>query len=400
MTVSYLPRIERKCCCDDPEQCDCLGDCNDFGALGSENAASCMECCWSPGDAIRYKHVWGQTAEIRRETQYPGLNPFGCNGVQCADVTYAGGAIEVEYIAFGCSTDCPEVNPGRVKILFALNIKFPGVYFDDGLQSYAVAGPGWKYSLQQYLALTCQSVNGDGTGAGDYQWHWYSACDLPLQVPVCVAPCRVGCQDIQYDTCDQSPTCPYCDGSSGLPVNGPDFSNCEHCIDAVADCGGLRAYCAYRWVTSECAKNGNAYGQFANPNTGVIECGYGCEPDAVVGQYHPVQTCEMAYFQTLEILPPAGAARQCRWHEWVEESVAKQCCRSAANKGGEEISLPDPMSAVSVPDQSWPSTGWTQVGADPCDCFQSLTEPASCAEVECPATTTLVAAGVKAVCNA
>ena len=396
MTVSYLPRTKRKCCCEDPLACDCLGDCNDHGVdEGTLQATGCIECCWSVGDAIRFKHVWATTQEMRRETQYASLPTHG-GRPQCADVTYEGGSIEVQYIAVGCSTVCPEINTDRVKIIFALDEKFGGVYFDNAEQSWTVAGPGWKYNLQQYLAVTCQSVNADGSGAGDYEWHWYSACDLPLMIPVCVAPCRTGCQDVPYEPCNGTTPRPYCDGSSGLPVHGPDWSNCEHCIDAVADCGGLRAYCGYRWVASECAFSGNAYGQLdQNP----IVCGNGCETDMVAGAYHPVETCELAFFQTLEILPPAGATRQCRWHDTTVDAVVYKCCRSAANRGGTEISQPDPMSAVSIPDQSWPGTGWTQVGPDACDCFQNPTTPASCAEWECPATTSLVATGVKVVCN-
>jgi hypothetical protein len=385
------------CCdCANEPTCNCLGDCNDLGAAGSTTASGCWDCCWSTGDAIRLKATWTGTA-TRRETLYASLPQHG-GAPQCADVTYQGGSIEVEYIVVGCSTSCPEVYAGRVKVLFALNTRFGGAVWDAGSQQYVVNGSGFTYPLKQYLALTCQQVT-DGVGDGDFHWHHYNSCETPLQLPVCVTPCRTLCQDVSYEPCNGTTPRPYCSGASGLPVHGPDFYQCEHCVDAVVDCGGLKAYCLYRWVTSECAFNGNAYGQL---NQSPIVCGNDCETEMVAGAFHPVETCLVAFAQTLELAPPTGSSRNCLWHEWTdgEPPVDRQCCRAAAKvPGGTDIDVPTSPTQPSLGNQSWPSTGWTYSGAgDACDCFQNPQTVTSCDPVECPDITTEVSTGVLTVC--
>lgn len=385
------------CCnCSNEPTCNCLGDCNDLGASGSTSASGCWDCCWSTGDAIRFRADWaGSGSSTKRETLYASL-PSHQGRPQCADVTYEGGSIEVEYVVVGCSTTCPEVYPGRVKVIFALNTRFGGVVWSPAAQHYVVETATWRYRLKQYLALTCQSVT-NGVGDGDFAWHWYNTCETPLQLPVCVAPCRTQCQDVQYEPCNGTTPRPYCDGGSGLPVHGPDYFNCDHCVDAVVDCGGLKAYCIYRWTTQECAFNGNAYGQL---DQSPVVCGNDCETEMVPGNFHPVETCTTAFVQTLELVPPAGSSRNCLWHEWTVEGVDYQCCRAAAKvPGGTDIDVPTTPTTPAVANQSWPGTGWTYSGAgDDCDCFQNPQTVTSCDPVPCPAVSTAVSTGVETVC--
>ena len=369
------------CCnCANEPTCNCLGDCNDLGAEGSQSAANCWGCCWSLGDAIRLKANWaGSGQQFRRETQYAA----GGSG-RCADVSYSGGEIEVEYLVVGCSTTCPTGFAGRTKVLFALNTRFGDVEWSAADQSYVVQNSAWRYKVRTQLALVCESEE----DAGDHAWRWFNDCNSPELLPVCVQPCRDGCVDVAYSQCNGGTNSSYCSGGSAIAVHGPDYYQCEHCVDAVVDCGGLKAYCVYRWVDSECAYNGNAYGQLA---TDPVSCGNDCE-DNMSGSYHPVETCLTAFAQTLRLEPPVGSSRACLWHEWTAGGVDYQCCRSAAKvPGGTDIDVPTTPTTPTVGSHSWPSTGWTYSGAgDPCDCFQSPQTVTSCVPTQCPAVTTAV----------
>lgn len=325
---------------------------------------------------------------MKRETQYA---PGGVG--KCADVYYSGGSIEVEYIVVGCSNECPDVFAGRTKVLFALNTRFGGVEWHPGSSSYVVQTSAWRYVLRTKLALVCESSE----DAGDHAWRWFNVCDDPQPLPVCVDVCRDSCVDVTAAQCNGVSSSSYCSGGIGIPVHGPDFYNCEHCIDAVVDCGGLKAYCLYRWTTSECAWNGNAYGVL---DTDPTSCGNGCEDAMIPGQFHPVETCLTAFAQTLRLEPPVGSSRSCLWHEWTEGGVDYQCCRSAAKTpGGTDIDVPATPATPTVNPHSWPSIGWTYTGTGaPCDCYQNPQTVSSCVPTQCPATTSAVSSGTKVVC--
>jgi len=382
--------VHRCCECSDDGACNCLGDCNDFDKDGSQQLAGCWDCCWSPGDAIRWKASWGGANIQRRETLYPG---FGGGGPQCADVTYAGGDIEVEYVVVGCSKECPPVDTTRVKVIFALNTEFGGLEFIKGV-GWVKQTAQYRYRLQNYLALVCQTVT-DGEGNGDFKWYTYTNCDIPPELlKPCVSLCQTDCTDVDYDPCNGQTPDSFCNGGSGIQPPSPDWYNCPRCVDALVSCGGLKAYCCYRWVDSECAFNGNEYGEYFNQQTGQFECGYGCGADATPGRFHPITTCETAVVQTLELAPPAGAERHCEWHEWTVEGIDYHCCRDAQETGGSDLVVPPAITSDCPTDQSYPDD-WT--GSE-CDCTVNPQAPANCLPVPCNAITTLVSDGAKEVC--
>lgn len=381
-----------RCCqeCDENAACNCLGDCNDFQNEGAKQAAECWDCCWAPGDAIRLKATWGGSLQ-RRETFYPGLNNAG---PKCADVTYQGGEVEVEYVVVGCSRQCPLFETDRVKVIFALNTDFGDVEYLKSEQKWVVQTDVYRYVLETYLALVCQTVT-DGEGNGDWRWVEYTSCAIPPRLlSPCVALCQTDCQDVDYVPCNQIPTDSFCAGGIGLQPPSPDFYNCERCVDALVSCGGLKSYCCYRWVDSECAFNGNEYGLYVNAQ-GQPECGYGCGADAV-GGFHPITTCLTAVVQTLELAPPNGSTRHCQWHEWTDQQGNENhCCRNAAEGGGEDLEEPQDLEPLCPLNQSYPDD-W--IGPE-CDCTASPITPANCEPLDCPAgTTVLVSSGAKAVC--
>ena len=386
--------MSHRCCGCGEVECNCRSDCNDLDAPGSDSEEGCPECCWSEGDVVRLSHDWGTSTYIRRETQYASL-PAHAGRPQCADVTYEGGSIEVEYLMVGCSTTCPDLPHARPRVLFALNPRFGGVTWSKTEQRYVVEGSGWTYPLRQYLALVCQS----DAASGDYQWWTYDDCLDPFLPEPCVALCRTACAEVDYEPCNGTTPRDYCGGGVGLPRNGPDWFNCGHCVDAVADCGGYRSYCGYRWVTSECAMSGQEYGQQFDASTPPeLVCVTDCGAD-MDGDFHPIETCEVVVFQTLTILPPEGAERNCLWHEWTANSVEYQCCKDAGKVvGGDDVSVPSALTNPTIVDQSWPDTGWT-ADPGPCDCFATPQTVTECDPVECPAVTDLAAVSVKEVCQ-
>ena len=381
-----------RCCdCGDDGACNCLGDCNDFDKEGAQQLAGCWDCCWAPGDAIRLKANWGGTTITRRETLYPGGLPS--SGPQCADVTYSGGDLEVEYLAVGCSRVCPDVFTSRVKVIFALNTSFGGVEYEKG-DGWVKKSGNWRYELRQYLALVCQTVTG-GVGNGDFKWYWYNDCSTPPELlRPCVQLCQTSCTDVTYTPCNGATPTSLCSGGAGIQPPSPDWYNCEHCLDAIVSCGGMKAYCCHRWVDSECAFNGNEYGEFYNAQTDQWECGYGCGANATPGRFHPITTCETAVVQTLELVPPAGAVRNCRWHEWTVDAVDYHCCKDADETGGSDFTVPGVLTSDCPLDQTYPDD-WT--GSE-CDCTVNPITPANCSPVPCNAITNLVSDGVKQVC--
>lgn len=379
-----------RCCECGGTGCSCLGDCNDFDKEGATSLAACWDCCWSVGDKIRLTHQWGGSGIQRRETLYPGL---GGTGPQCADVFYAGGDIEVEYVVVGCSRACPDVFTDRVKVIFALNTDFGGVEYEKGY-GWQIKTTQYRYVVRNYLALVCQTVTA-GTGNGDFRWYWYNDCEVPAEpLQVCVSLCQTSCTDVDYVPCNGQTPESFCSGGSGIQPPSPDWYNCDHCRDALVSCGGLRAYCCYRWVDSECAFNGNEYGEYFNSTTQQFECSYGCGSDATPGRFHPITTCTTAVTQTLTLLPPAGDTRNCRWHEWTVDDENYQCCKQADESGGTDFLLPGPLTSDCPTDQTYPDD-WT---GDECDCTVNPQTPANCTPVPCNATTVLVGDGTKEIC--
>jgi hypothetical protein len=364
-----------KCCCG-PEGCTCRADCNDFGSPGAAVADGCIECCWSTGDLVRFKHVWSGTFVTRNGT----ANNFPTPGPPtCCDLTWEGGSIEAQYVAIGCDTSCPDTGNSRPKMRFALDVDFGEVIYSKDAQAYVIETSTYRYVLNQYLALECQSSNGDGTGSGDFKWYRYNVCDEPLDLVPCVNPCLASCEEVDNsENCGEFTFGDCCPGGGNF---SPWPFDCKHCVEVVHSCGGYRGKCSYRMDTMPCWYSGNGYGLGVDSDA----CVTGCETDADLFGNNirgPVIECAPAFLQELTVSPPSGAVRSCKWLTDVEDDIiVKACCEKAElASGGSDVGSVPALTLTtgghSFQDGDWGSNGTT------CDC--ETAQPLACDAPPCP----------------